>query len=150
MKSKSSAEPTAYELAMLAARICPEFCRRDPAAAIGEAIKLLQQAHDVPSTLREGEQIMRGVAKWDAEHADDPSSPFHKGYEAGVKLVTDTKRWSRRPPDAGALEWFRAFLKSKLKTDKAVEHALVGYRKSGFTPGTITRLGAEFRTWKKG
>jgi hypothetical protein len=137
--------PTTLELATLAARIAPEICLQRPTEAIEAATALIEAANVAIDSKREERELLKAIEqsdKFDREHADEPDSFFHKGYEEGVKLITGEKRWSR------ALRQFRAFLESRVKTEQAVDRLLIRYRQFGFTGAKIISLRDDFSTWK--
>ena len=136
---------TALELATLASRIAPGICLQRSTEAIEAAMALIEAARetiDLKRCERELEEATEQADKKLEGQADDPdSSPFHFGYERGVKLITLQKGWDR------ALERFKDFLKSQVKEEGKVEELLTTYRQKGFTGAKISSLRNDLVVW---
>jgi hypothetical protein len=120
-----------YELATLAARICPELCLKSPVEAIGKAKELLSAV-----TVEDWVSDARLVAAM-KEKMQKRRCP----YKEGIKIITGEDR-----PDR-AEDYFGRFLEYKHSTKKAATAALSVYEAKGFTEAEVVELQKEFVEW---
>lgn len=127
--------PTAYELATLAARMCPGYCRTNPEAAIEEAMSLVAAVGKVIESKRQGDEL-RGLAeKFDQDHP----APFE--FEKGVKFITGEKTLTR------AMPWYRRFERSQ---GENADQQIALRRANGFTTIAAQVMKEKFEAWKPG
>jgi hypothetical protein len=106
-----------YELATLAARICPELCLKSPVEAIGKAKELLSAV-----TVEDWVSDARLVAAM-----KEKMQKLRRPYKEGIKIIT------RQDKPYRAEEYFERFLEYKHSTKKAAAAALSVYEAKGFT-----------------
>ncbi len=119
-----------YELAILAARICPELCLQSPEEAIGKAKALL-----VAVTVED----MVSDARLVAAIKEKMQKRFYS-YKEGIKIITGQDKPYR------AEEYFERFLESKHGTKKA-KAILKAYEEKGFTGTEVAELEKGFAEW---
>jgi hypothetical protein len=125
-----------YELATLAARICPELCLQNPVEAIEKAKALLRAV--ISEDRKSDASLMAAMAKKRAEQ--------QVPYRDGIKIITGQDRPFR------AEVYFERFFKSKHGTKKA-KAMLKACKEKGFTGAGVAELQKEFAQWwspKKG
>jgi hypothetical protein len=125
-----------YELATLAARICPELCLKSPVEAIGKAKELLSAV-----TVEDWVSDVRLVAAM-----KEKMQKLRRPYKEGIKIITEEDR-----PDR-AEDYFGRFLVFKHGTKKA-KAMLKAYEEKGFTGTGVAELQKGFAEWwphKKG
>lgn len=120
-----------YELATLAARICPELCLKSPVEAIGKAKELLSAV-----TVEDWVSDVRLVAAM-----KEKMQKLRRPYKEGIKIITEEDR-----PDR-AEDYFGRFLEYKHSTKKAAATALSVYEAKGFTEAEVVELQKEFAEW---
>jgi hypothetical protein len=115
-----------YELATLAAQICPQLCQVDQESAIALAQKLVRVARSaILDEIRGRLELMQ-----------------HTDYRDGVLLITERNRVDR------AESRFLKYLTEDHGTKKA-QALLAGYQKNGFTRLEAITLAAQFKTRQK-
>lgn len=132
----TASEPTIYDLTSLAARICPSLCQTHPNEAIRIAQKLLAAA---------GEEAELKVALESLEKQSKEAygGKIHFTFDEAIKQITGEGRMDR------ALPPFRRFLKSKSKTEKIADDALVTVRKDGLNQRQVDSLADHFQAWRQ-
>src|SRR5215471_1032278 len=116
-----------YQLAALAARICPNLCQRDAPKAIKIAQRLLSVAES--RILYDETGLLPDEAY--------KNFPEH-GFKDGVKIITREKRFDR------AMFFFRRFVRSCSKTQKGAEKKIETMRAKYFTEQDIESFGRDF------
>jgi hypothetical protein len=120
-----------YELATLAARICPELCLKSPVEAIGKAKELLGFV-----TIEDWMSDARMVAA-----IKEKMQKLRRPYNEGIKIITGQDKPYR------AEDYFGRFLEYKHGTKKAKAAALSVYKEKGFTEAEVAKLQKEFAEW---
>jgi hypothetical protein len=121
-----------YELATLAARICPELCLKNPLEAIGKAKELLSAV-----TIEDWMSDARMVAA-----IKEKMQKLRRPYNEGIKIITRQEDKPYRAED-----YFGRFLEYKHGTKKAKAAALSVYKEKGFTEAEVAELQKEFAEW---
>src|SRR5205823_3605956 len=125
-KSALTPEIEPYELAILAAQICPQLCQVDQESAIALAQKLVRAARDASfEELRGQLELMERI-----------------DYRDGVLRITERNRVDR------AEDRFVKFLRETHGTRKA-RMLLDGYKKNGFTRLAAITLNVELKNERK-
>jgi hypothetical protein len=125
-----------YELATLAARICPELCLQSPVEAIEKAKRLLIAV--ALEDFKSDANLMAAI--------EEKRAKRHFPYKEGIKIITGRDR-----PDR-AEDYFGRFLVLKHGTKKA-KAMLKAYEEKGFTGTGVAELQKGFAEWwphKKG
>ena len=150
-EKKLADECHAYDLAMLAAEVCPGF--QDPHQAIEKAWALLKEADFKLWQIDIEGRVEAALPQLEAESREQEKIRLAKlrlTYQKGVEIITGysgKEHWGR------ALERFKKFLAAKAKkegkTEAWVEAKLVTYRGQGFTGTEAKKLQEEFRQWRE-
>jgi hypothetical protein len=126
----------AFELAVLAARICPVLCQQEPTHAIELAQALLKAAHTAIDPDRELNELAELAQQHDAELEQ------YRSFEAGVRFITGERRFDR------AMPWFRKFIKARSESEQVCDDAIASARANGFTTFQLSSLQGQFTEWK--
>src|SRR5215813_10876705 len=128
-----------YELATLAARICPELCLKSPVEAIGKAQRLLMAVQ------LEDMQADAPLVAAMKDRETEKLAASRLDFREGVKRITGVER--RGTGRFSALTWFQRFLEVK---DRRKWKALLEiYRRNGFTELEKQKLREEFDDWRR-
>jgi hypothetical protein len=139
-QSDSTTRLTPYELATLAARICPERCIGDPERACDAALVLLSYAKIALSDLRAWERVEEGKnAEMDAILKE--TGETRKDWSRGIKEITSEARRDR------AIKRFEQFL--EYQYPGAAKERLSTFKRDGFTEDEICALWDLFYKWKE-
>jgi hypothetical protein len=127
-----------YELATLAARICPELCLKNPVEAIGRAQRLLAAV-----SIEDSVSSDRVVAEM-KDRENRKLATRRVDFQSGVRKITGVEK--RGTGRYSALYWFERFLKGK--DGRKWKVWLETYRRNEFTELELRKLLEEFEDWR--
>jgi hypothetical protein len=127
--------PSDYEIATLAARICPGLCQQTPTKAVEIAMELMTAAKEAIQSKQDMDALEALAAKQDEEVS-------HFKFTPGVKFITGEQVMTR------AMPWFRKFIRSRTDSDTQAEVQVAYRRTFGFGAVKAGLLQGAFAEWK--